>query len=50
MKVDDELPVPHHSGYVAAPADQRAVVRSSEDYGVGLRAIGSRLLARLTND
>jgi NADH-quinone oxidoreductase subunit B len=21
VKVDDELPVPHHSGYVAAPAD-----------------------------
>jgi NADH-quinone oxidoreductase subunit B len=21
MKVDDELPIPHHSGYVAAPAD-----------------------------
>ena len=20
-KVDDELPIPHHSGYVAAPAD-----------------------------
>jgi NADH-quinone oxidoreductase subunit B len=20
-KLDDELPVPHHSGYVAAPAD-----------------------------
>ncbi|MCP3693708.1 MAG: NADH-quinone oxidoreductase subunit B, partial [Planctomycetaceae bacterium] len=22
VKVDDELPVPHHSGYVDAPADQ----------------------------
>ena len=22
IKVDDELPVPHHSGYVSAPADQ----------------------------
>ncbi len=22
VKVDDELPVPHHTGYVAAPADQ----------------------------
>ena len=21
VKVDDELPIPHHSGYVAAPAD-----------------------------
>jgi NADH-quinone oxidoreductase subunit B len=21
VKVDDELPVPHHSGYVSAPAD-----------------------------
>ena len=21
VRVDDELPVPHHSGYVAAPAD-----------------------------
>jgi NADH-quinone oxidoreductase subunit B len=21
-KLDDELPIPHHSGYVAAPADQ----------------------------
>ena len=21
-KMDDELPIPHHSGYVAAPADQ----------------------------
>jgi NADH-quinone oxidoreductase subunit B len=21
VKIDDELPVPHHSGYVAAPAD-----------------------------
>ena len=23
VKVDDELPVPHHSGYVDAPADDR---------------------------
>jgi NADH-quinone oxidoreductase subunit B len=23
LKMDDELPVPHHSGYVAAPEDQR---------------------------
>jgi NADH-quinone oxidoreductase subunit B len=22
VKIDDELPIPHHSGYVAAPADQ----------------------------
>ncbi len=22
VKVDDELPIPHHSGYVDAPADQ----------------------------
>ena len=21
VKLDDELPIPHHSGYVAAPAD-----------------------------
>jgi NADH-quinone oxidoreductase subunit B len=21
VKADDELPIPHHSGYVAAPAD-----------------------------
>jgi NADH-quinone oxidoreductase subunit B len=25
IKVDDELPIPHHSGYVAAPADQEPV-------------------------
>jgi NADH-quinone oxidoreductase subunit B len=25
MKVDDELPVPHHSGYVEAPADLEPV-------------------------
>ena len=25
VKVDDELPVPHHSGYVAAPADNEPV-------------------------
>jgi NADH-quinone oxidoreductase subunit B len=24
-KVDDELPVPHHSGYVDAPADRTPV-------------------------
>jgi NADH-quinone oxidoreductase subunit B len=25
IKIDDELPVPHHSGYVAAPADNEPV-------------------------
>jgi NADH-quinone oxidoreductase subunit B len=25
IKIEDELPVPHHSGYVAAPADHEPV-------------------------
>ena len=33
-KIDDELPVPHHSGYVDAPDDQRAAVRSPENHGL----------------
>ena len=33
IKVDDELPVPHHSGYVTAPADQQPLMNHQKITG-----------------
>lgn len=33
VKVDDELPVPHHSGYVEAPADQEPLLHHQKITG-----------------
>ena len=45
QNVDDELPVPHHSGYVDAPAED-AALRSSEDHRMKSEALNERGMAR----
>ena len=40
-KVEDELPMPHHSGYVDGASRQRACVRSSKNHGIALSICGS---------
>ena len=42
-KVEDELPMPHHSGYVVVPGDQEPLRRPSEDFRLTSTSVSNPL-------